>query len=306
MSLRAVNHNLLPVLLALLRDRNVTLAARNLGLSQPAVSKSLTQLRAILGDELLVRAGRGLVLTKRGEDLLAPVAAICESLDRLWRAQTFDPAASTREFVIAGTDYCAMLMVPALAQALAVQAPGVSMRFVDLVPQMLMEERADIDFAMAPDFMVPPPLMEAGGVMTLFVEDFVAVVAKDHPLAAARDGPLKDTGSTPSILFGNDDPLLPRELRGAMPLAIPSPTLAVVRQFLTLPLLALLTGAVAAVPRRLVTLISPLLPLHIVPGAAPDRQVSMVLAWHKRRDGDADHRWFRDLIATHLADDGPS
>ena len=86
MSLRAINQNLLPVLLALLRERNVTRAAQSLGLSQPAVSKALIQLRAILHDELLVRAGRGLVLTRRGEELLAPVAAICQDIEQLWCA----------------------------------------------------------------------------------------------------------------------------------------------------------------------------------------------------------------------------
>lgn len=303
MSLRSINQNLLPVLLALLRERHVTLAARSLGMSQPAVSKALIHLRAILGDELLVRAGRGLARTPRGEELFVQVAAICAELEQLWRSQSFEPQESRRQFVIAGTDYCAMLMIPALAGVLAEQAPGISMRFVDLVPQMLLEERGDLDFAMTPDFMVPQQVVDAGGVMPLFVDDFVAVVAKDHPLAAARATPLDDTGDTPSILFGNDDPLLPRDLRGTMPLIIPSPTLAVVQQFSTLPLLTLLTGAIAVVPRRLIELIMPILALDIVEGIVPDRRVTMVLAWHKRHEGHADHRWFRNLVARHLYDD---
>ncbi|NIJ06575.1 DNA-binding transcriptional LysR family regulator [Sphingomonas vulcanisoli] len=302
MSLRSINQNLLPVLLALLRERNVTVAARSLGLTQPAVSKSLIQLRAILGDELLVRSGRGLALTKRGEELLDPVAQICESLDQLWQARIFDPAKSRRQFIIAGTDYCPMLLVPALVDTLRAQAPGVSMRFVDLVPDALMDDRADIDFAMTPDFMLSQQLRDATGIMRLFDDDFVAVVAKGHPLSADGASPPKDMSDTPSILFGNNDPLLPKDLRGTMPLTVPSPTLAVVQQLTTLPLLALMTGTVAIVPRRLIDLLIPTLPLHIIEGIVPEREVTVVLAWHKRRDGDADHRWFRDLIATHLGD----
>lgn len=303
MSLRAINQNLLPILLALLRERNVTRAARSVGLSQPAVSKALIQLRAILKDELLVRAGRSLILTKRGEKLLGPVEAICEDLERLWRAQTFDPATSSREFVIAGTDYCAMLMVPALAQALATQAPGITMRFVDLVPQQLLEERTDIDFAMLPDLMVPRQLVDAGNVIPLFVDDFVAVVARDHPLAAADASLADDIAGTPRIAFGNDNPLIPKELRAAAPMGLPgSPTLAIVQHFLTLPLLALLTGTSAVVPRRLVAMVAPVIPLHVLDIAVPDPPVSMVLAWHKRWDGDPDHRWFRKLVADNMSD----
>lgn len=299
MSLRAINQNLIPVLLALLRERNVTRAARRLAMSQPAMSKALTQLRATLDDELLVRAGRGLVLTRRGEDLLGPVAAICADLERLWRPQTFDPALSTRQFVIAGTDYCAMLLVPALASTLAREAAGVSMRFVDLGPQQLMEDRSDIDFAMIPDFIIPPQILETGGVMPLFVDDFVVVVAKDHPMAKDPD---RVSAHTASIAFANDDPLLPKELRGTMPTPVSEGSaLAIVRQFLSLPILALLTGAQAVVPRRLVDLISPIITLHVVEGLVPPRPVQMVLAWPKRRDGDADHRWFRERVATAMS-----
>lgn len=301
MSLRAINQNLLPILLALLRERNVTRAARSVGLSQSAVSKALIQLRAILGDELLVRAGRAHVLTQRGEDLLAPVAAICEDLERVWRPHTFLPRESRREFIVAGTDYCAMLLVSSLARRLAAEAPGVSMRFVDLVPQLLLEERTDVDFAMVPDFMVPQQMVEEGGVLPLFVDDFVAVVARDHPLAAAGSTLPKDVGPMLGITFGNDDPLLPQALRGTMPLNVEgAPTLAVVRQFLALPLLAVLTGTIAVVPRRLVELIAPVVALHVFDGAVPERDVRMVLAWPKRREGDADHRWFRGLVAAQL------
>ena len=128
-------------------------------------------------------------------------------------------------------------------------------------------------------------------------------MGKDHPLAAAGASNPQDFTATPSIAFGNDDPLLPKEFRGTMPLSVPgSPTLAVVRQFLTQPLLALLTGSMAVAPRRLVELIAPIVPLHVLEGVVPAQQVEMVLAWPKRRDGDADHRWFRNLVAAHLRD----
>ena len=55
----AVDLNLLPALEALLKRRNVSHAAEDVGLSQPAMSRALARLRDVLGDALLVRAPGG-------------------------------------------------------------------------------------------------------------------------------------------------------------------------------------------------------------------------------------------------------
>src|ERR1700726_3149239 len=65
----AVDLNLLPALDALLAEGSVTGAARRLGLSASAMSRTLARLRAATGDPLLVRAGRGLVPTPRAAEL---------------------------------------------------------------------------------------------------------------------------------------------------------------------------------------------------------------------------------------------
>ena len=56
-NLAALDLNLLPPLEALLRRRNVTRAAAEVGLSQPAMSRALARLRKIFDDPLLVRTG---------------------------------------------------------------------------------------------------------------------------------------------------------------------------------------------------------------------------------------------------------
>ena len=52
--------NMLVILAQLLRTRSVTRTARHMGVSQPAISRSLAQLRDLLGDPLLVRTGTGM------------------------------------------------------------------------------------------------------------------------------------------------------------------------------------------------------------------------------------------------------
>ncbi|HVV92743.1 MAG TPA: LysR family transcriptional regulator, partial [Hyphomicrobiales bacterium] len=92
MNLRSVDLNLLVVLDALLTERNVSRAGRRIGLSQPAVSAALGRLRALFGDPLLVRAGRGLVLTRGAEDLIGPVREILAHIEQtLVERPRFDP-----------------------------------------------------------------------------------------------------------------------------------------------------------------------------------------------------------------------
>ena len=69
MKLAGVDLNLLVVLDALLRERNVTRAGASIGLSQPATSNALRRLRDLVDDPLLVRGPRGMRPTERALEL---------------------------------------------------------------------------------------------------------------------------------------------------------------------------------------------------------------------------------------------
>ena len=92
LNISGVDLNLLPPLLALLRRRNVTHAASDAGLSQPAMSRSLARLRALLGDPLLVRGNRGYVLTPRAAALLPLLESTLGGVRALLAPAAFDPA----------------------------------------------------------------------------------------------------------------------------------------------------------------------------------------------------------------------
>ena len=56
---RTLDLNLLRVFDEVMSERSLTRAARNLSLTQPAVSNALRRLREALGDELVHRSGQG-------------------------------------------------------------------------------------------------------------------------------------------------------------------------------------------------------------------------------------------------------
>lgn len=97
--------NLLKALNALLDERNVTRAAARLGLTQPAMSGMLVRLRNSFGDQLFVRAQRGIAPTERALALAQPVRQVLADIDALLQAPQFDPATATMTFTIAATDY---------------------------------------------------------------------------------------------------------------------------------------------------------------------------------------------------------
>jgi DNA-binding transcriptional LysR family regulator len=150
--LRQVDLNLLVVLRVLLEERSVTRAAARLRLGQPAVSGSLARLRDLLGDELLVRVGRGLRPTARAEALLEPVTDILARTEAmLWPLQSFDPGSLCGEIKITLGDYEEIVLLPELARRLAAEAPSVSIRAQSVSSDSRARlERGDTDLWITP------------------------------------------------------------------------------------------------------------------------------------------------------------
>ena len=82
--------HLLTLLVAVVEERSVTRAAQRLGVSQSAVSHLLDKLRAIVGDPLVVRSGRGIVPTGRAELLADRARPVLDDLRGVVRAGGVD------------------------------------------------------------------------------------------------------------------------------------------------------------------------------------------------------------------------
>src|SRR5688500_10858331 len=125
-SLRNLDLNLLPTLDALLRERNVTRTAEQLGLSQPAVSASLGRLRRHFGDELLHRTGNRYELTPLALQLRSRTESALHGVHRVFDASPeFDPGASDRQFTLMISDYAMAVFGERLISRLATDAPKI-------------------------------------------------------------------------------------------------------------------------------------------------------------------------------------
>ncbi|WP_018900524.1 LysR family transcriptional regulator [Rhizobium sp. 2MFCol3.1] len=148
MNLRAVDLNLLVVLDALLREKSVSRAGEEVGLSQSATSAALARLRDIFHDPLLVRVGRQLALTENAERLVEPLRdALSKVQQTLMQQGGFDPATDTRTFTISASDYAILVILQPLVRRLETQAPNVTVHMLPRsreTEKMLLEDRVDV------------------------------------------------------------------------------------------------------------------------------------------------------------------
>ena len=113
MSIDRVDLNLLVYLDALLKERNVTKAANQLGLSQPAMSNGLRRLREVFEDPLLIRTSDGMTPTERALGLQSTIREVLATIDKAVQPQAaFDALTSTRVFRIMASDYSEPTLVP--------------------------------------------------------------------------------------------------------------------------------------------------------------------------------------------------
>jgi len=174
--------NLVEPLFALLEERHVTRAARRCGMSQSAMSRALDRLRSALKDELLVRSGGAYERTPRGDQLLVDLQDLLPRLDAAMRGSRFDSATSNQYFYIATTDYAASILIPRLLERVATVAPHVR---IDVGPwnDKVFSDIEAGRIHLAVIGAQPPEPFESE---PLFSDEFVCVVAEDHPLRAAR------------------------------------------------------------------------------------------------------------------------
>lgn len=131
MNLQRVDLNLLVHLDVLLREKNVTRAAEQLGITQPAMSNILRRLRKLFNDPLLVRSSEGMTPTERALELQPRVREILADLTQVLEPRTeFRPFSTSRVFRIMTSDYAEATLVPKLVKALRSEAPNVVLDFL--------------------------------------------------------------------------------------------------------------------------------------------------------------------------------
>lgn len=185
--LQGIDLNLLIAFTQIYHDRKVSLAAENLGLSQPTVSAALGRLRRSLNDELFVRTATGMQPTPFADRIAVPIERALQSLrDTLAGQMAFDAPSVTRQFRVAMTDIGEFHFLPRLMATLEASAPGVSISTVrgTAVNLKFEMEAGNIDLALG----YLPDLVTDFHRRTLFSQRYVCLFSEGHAMDKAGAG----------------------------------------------------------------------------------------------------------------------
>jgi DNA-binding transcriptional LysR family regulator len=285
--------NLLIALDVLLAEGSVAGAARRLGLSASAMSRTLGRLRDTTGDPLLVRAGRNMVLTPYAEEIRQRTQNVAFEARALLRPSSadFNLATLERTFLIRSNDGFVVAFGAAMIAAAAQIAPSVCLRFMpkpEKTSNALREGRVDLEIGVLGD-MGPEIRLQ-----TLFCDRFMGVVRKGHPLAAEKELTADDYVSFGHVVVSRrnktygpvDDALAEVGLKRKIAAIVPgfSAALAIAQH----------SDLVALIPASF--LIAELDRLYVFELPVKTREITISQMWHPRSEVDPAHRWLRQLV----------
>jgi len=289
--------NLLRVLDALLEERQVSAAARRLGLSQPAVSNALGRLRKKLKDPLLVRAGNRMTLTPVAVEMQPRVRRALDDIGAALNAATsFDPRTSRRVFRIGADDYASFALLAPLIARMRREAPLATLEIWPF--DAAFEERLaarDWDLCVTDEWT----LRDWRHRDVLLHETFVSLASSRHPRLGATvtlkhflaedHALISRRGRTPGVVDGGLENL---SVRRRIALTLP--------HYLAAAAMIAQTDLVMTLPRRVAERVREIDGVRCFETPVKVEGFAVAAAYHPRSSSDPGIAWLRGVLAESL------
>ena len=176
------------------KHQNMTKAAAELMISQPALSKTIASLEKELGTPLFVRRNRSIFLNRAGEILYQKIDQSINLIDDTVseiRELSNEPFGNVRLLVLSASSY-----MPGFYIAFHQRYPFIKLQLSNYIryEHMFMY---DCDFCITADAGFTP--LAGNCVVPILTERFVLAVQKQHPLAGRGSIPLKEAAPYPFV-----------------------------------------------------------------------------------------------------------
>ncbi|GGK28150.1 transcriptional regulator LeuO [Aliivibrio fischeri] len=289
--LRGVDLNLLTVFDAVMQEQNITRAAQNLGMSQPAVSNAVSRLKLMFNDELFIRHGRGIQPTQRARQLFAPMRQALQLVKNELPSSTFSPETSMRQFKLSICSPSDIRFAPRIMKDIQNKAPHISLKLSgEHEPNIAQKLRYQ-----EVDFVIDYVRFDEPGFMSteLFTDELVVVASVNHPrlqnginkeqLASEKHAVparIENTKGFADHLY--TDSLYEQAYKGASI----SNILYVVSQ----------SELITVAPKWLVNSMPNRDQLIVLPLPIESKGISGYLSWHDSYQKDKGHIWMRDQL----------
>ena len=182
MNISKIDLNLLIYLDVLLREKNVTRAAGQLNITQPAMSNGLKRLRTLFNDPILVRTSDGMVPTERARALAPAIRKILLELEEaLQGEEEFNEKNSHRVFRLMASDYAASTLLPKLLKRINQIAPNVTIDIMTPSDVTFHDvEAGKIDMAINRFDELPQSFHQK----TIWLDSFSCLLSADNPVVS--------------------------------------------------------------------------------------------------------------------------
>lgn len=286
--------NLLLVYEALMKERNVTSAAAQLGLTQPTLSHALNRMRQSCSDPLFVRTPKGMQPTAYALAIEQPICAALEMIRRsLAQPGTFDAAVSSRLFRVLMTDLGVATFLPPLIHRLREQAPKVRIDVLVAPVDQYREtlQSGDVDLAVGQ----MPPIVSGFYQQRLLEDHYVCMVALQHPRirnALTLEAYL-DQQHVRVMLPGRSFSAVDQALQDR---GLQRDVLVTVPHYSAIPPIASTTELLATVPSRVFDSLARGHAVQKLPLPFDVPRIVVRQFWHERNHADAGLSWLRKMI----------
>ncbi len=299
MNLRSIDLNLLTVFDAVMREGNLTRAAANIGMSQPAMSDAVARLRHILKDDLFIRTGHGVRPTPRAQEYAAPIRRILDLvIVTLSDPQSFDHMTSSRRFNLVLREYGELVLLPPLMQWLDGLNSGVVI-CANSVPHKEIGgalRSGSVDLYLTPD----PPKREGYTSQHVVTEHLVCVVRRDHP--TVRNALTLDQFlSLRHVVLDWPDLPVPHVDRALREQGLERICHMHVHSLFDMPRVVASTNMICSLPSRMAQSFADAHKLKTFPLPIEKVEIPLHLAWHQRFDADPGHAWIRNALTSLLS-----
>ena len=299
-SLNRFDLNLLTVFEAIYSRQGVSGAARQLNLSQPAISHSLARLREGFNDQLFVRHGNGLVPTARARALIEPIREALGSVEAaLGNATAFDPATSRRDFTMGLRPSSEMPGFGTVVGRAIAEAPGITLSSHYFSRRTLGQSLANGDLDLAVDISGTP----SAGVLSkpLGTSTLVVAVRNGHPRVGAAIG-LDDYAALDHVFVSPGSTGLGLEDAALLKLGLRRRIKARCQHAFAAWQIVASSDMICTLPHSQARALLGLGGNRLLKLPIAVRLNGVSLYWHEAADADSGTIWLRGLVERHFAE----
>jgi DNA-binding transcriptional LysR family regulator len=287
--------NLLAVLDAMFRERNVTRAGHSLGFSQSAMSHALNRLRDFFEDQLFVKSGSAMVPTRKAEALHSAVIDVMSIVrQQILAGARFEPHLAQRVFTLCMTDMGELVFLPPLLERFKKDAPRCTVRTLQVPTEQIEHILAsgEADLALGSIRSAPEGLFQ----QRLFLHSFVTIVSVRNREVGAKLA-RKQFEAMPHVVVSltgrsaeaYDQVLVEQGIKREVAVMTP--------HFLMVPLLMdRHPELIATVPLELANVFVRLGTVRMFAPPVPVPQFALNQHWHPRFHHDPAIVWLRDIV----------